>query len=157
SFPVTDDSKFYFNYGHFRQMPDPYRLFEIRYYAFTQAIDRVGNPNIPLPKTVAYEVGFEQNVGDMFLVRLAGFYRDLSLGGRNVAYISKDNLVNYQRQEPLGYGDNRGFEVTVEKNRGDWVRGFINYTYLSTKNGGFGYGQINENVREYRDYTQNID
>lgn len=156
SFPVTDDSKFYFNYGHFRQMPDPYRLFEIRYYAFTQAIDRVGNPNIPLPKTVAYEVGFEQNVGDMFLVRLAGFYRDLSLGGRNVAYISKDNLVNYQRQEPLGYGDNRGFEVTVEKNRGDWVRGFINYTYLSTKNGGFGYGQINENVREYRDYTGDI-
>ena len=155
SFPVTDNSKFYFNYGHFRQMPDPFRLFEISYGAYTQQIRRIGNPNISLPKTVAYELGFEQNIADMFLVRLAGFYRDLSEGGRDVTYISVDGLVNYTRQEPLGYGDNRGFEITLEKNRGNWIRGFINYTYLSTKNGGFGWGQINEDRRLFRQYITN--
>src|SRR5690606_4330530 len=103
SFPVTEVSKFYFNYGHFRQMPDPYRLFEIRYGAYTTQIQRIGDPNMPLPKTVAYELGFEQSLADLFLVRLAGFYRDLSRDGRDVTYVSVDELVNYTRQEPLGY------------------------------------------------------
>jgi outer membrane receptor protein involved in Fe transport len=149
SFPVTDNSKFYFNYGHFRQMPDPFRLFEIQYGAFTTQITRIGNPSIILPKTVAYELGFEQNLLDLFLVRLAGFYRDISDEGRDVTYVSIDGLVNYARQEPLGWGDNRGFEVTLEKTRGDWLRGFVNYTYLSRKNGRFGYGTISENRREF--------
>lgn len=154
SFPVTDDSKFYFNYGHFRQMPDPFRLFEIQYGAYTTQITRMGNPNIILPKTVAYELGFEQSLMNMFLVRLAGFYRDISDEGRDVAYVSVDELVNYARQEPLGWADNRGIEITLEKNRGAWVRGFINYTYLSRKGGRFGYGTIHENRRRFIETIQ---
>ena len=46
----------------------------------------------------------------------------------------------------------QGFEVTLEKNRGAWVRGFVNYTYLSTKNGGFGWGRINEDLRQFRQW-----
>ena len=154
SFPVTDDSKFYFNYGHFRQMPDPYRLFEIQYGAYTTQITRIGNPNIILPKTVAYEVGFEQSLMDLFLVRLAGFYRDISDEGRDVSYVSIDELVNYARQEPLGWADNRGIEITLEKNRGEWLRGFVNYTYLSRKGGRFGYGTIHENRRRFVETIQ---
>ena len=155
SFPVTDNSKFYFNYGHFRQMPDPFRLFEIQYGAFTTQITRIGNPSIILPKTVAYELGFEQNLLDQFLVRIAGFYRDISDEGRDVTYVSVDELVNYARQEPLGWGDNRGIEFTLEKNRGKWIRGFANYTYLSRKNGRFGYGTIHENRRRFVETVQN--
>ena len=154
SFPVTSASKFYFNYGHFRQMPDPYRLFEIQYGAFTTQITRIGNPDIILPKTVAYEVGFEQSLMDAFLIRLAGFYRDISDEGRDVSYVSVDELVNYARQEPLGWADNRGIEVTVEKNRGDFIRGFINYTYLSRKGGRFGFGTIHENRRRFVETIQ---
>lgn len=154
SFPVTDLSKFYFNYGHFRQMPDPYRLFEIQYGAYTTQITRIGNPNIILPKTVAYEVGFEQSVLDQFLVRLAGFYRDIADEGRDVTYVSVDELVNYARQEPLGWADNRGFEITLEKIRGDWVRGFVNYTYLSRKGGRFGFGTIHQNRRRFIETMQ---
>ncbi|HET6568264.1 MAG TPA: TonB-dependent receptor, partial [Rhodothermales bacterium] len=153
SFPVTEDSKFYFNYGHFRQMPSPYQLFQIQYNPFTTQINSIGNPNIPLPKTVAYEIGFEQSFADLFLVHLAGFYNDLSEQGRGVTYVSIDGLVNYTRQEPLSYADNRGFEVTIAKDRGDWVRGFLNYTYLSTKGGGFGFGTIYEDLRRYREYA----
>ena len=155
SFPVTVDSKFYFNYGHFRQMPDPFRLFEIQYGAFTTQITRIGTPNIVLPKTVAYELGFEQSLLDQFLVRIAGFYRDISDEGRDVSYVSVDELVNYARQEPLGWGDNRGFEVTLEKNRGQWLRGFINYTYLSRKNGRFGFGTIFEDQRRFTENAEN--
>jgi len=152
SFPVTVNSKFYFNYGHFRQMLNPRNLFGIE-YRINNSLISIGNPNQPLPKTVAYELGFEQNIADQFHLRLAGFYRDLSLQPRGVSYISLDDLVNYSRTEPLNYGDNRGFEVTLTKNRGAWVRGFVNFTYLVRKGGNFGYGQIDENRRAFREYT----
>jgi hypothetical protein len=151
SFPITDNSKLYFNYGHFRQNLNPRDLFEVRNIN-TGAIDRIGNPFHPMPRTVAYELGFEQNVADQFLLRVAGFYRDLSKQSRGVSYRSLDAEVNYQRFEPLNYGDVRGFEVTLTKNRGQWVRGFLNYTYLARKFGNFGFGQIHENRVAMRQY-----
>ncbi len=153
SFPVTETSKFYFNYGHFRQMHDPRRLFGIEYEINGEIIS-IGNPNLKLPKTVAYELGYEQSFADQFLVRLAGFYRDLSSQPRQVQYIDLFNIVGYQRAEPLNFADNRGIEVTVSKNRGRWFRGFINYSYLVKKSGDFGYNQINENRRAFEAFTR---
>lgn len=152
SFPVTETSKFYFNYGHFRQMLEARRLFGIQ-YRINSAISVIGNPNQPLPKTVAYELGYEQSFADQYLIRVAGYYRDLSQQPRNVTYISLDDLVNYARVEPLNYADNRGFELTLTKNRGQWIRGFINYTYLVRKGGDFGFGQIDENRRAFQEYA----
>ena len=51
SFPITDNSKLYFNYGHFREMPNPISLFNISEIN-TGAVRRIGNPNLDLPKTV---------------------------------------------------------------------------------------------------------
>lgn len=152
SFPITEYSKLYFNYGHFRQMLDPRRLYEVEGIN-TGAVNRIGDPNQPLPKTVMYELGYEHSLLEQYHVRVAGFYRDLSLQPREVQYISVDDEVNYRRVEPLNYGDVRGFEVTFSKNRGDWIRGWINYTYLSRKSGNFGFAQINQNRVEQRQYV----
>ena len=154
SFPITVNSKLYFNYGHFRQILDPLRLFLVRTEFFTQTA-ALGNPNHPMPRTVAYEVGYEQNVLDQFLVRLAGFYRDVSNQPRNVLYRSIDNLVDYDVAFPYNYEDNRGFEVTLSKNRGRWLRGFINYTFLVRKEGNFAYSQQLENRVEQRIFESN--
>jgi hypothetical protein len=70
-----------------------------------------------------------------------------------VTYISIDDLVSYARVEPLNYADNRGIELTLTKNRGQWLRGFINYTYLVRKGGDFGFGQIDENRRAQAEYA----
>lgn len=154
SFPITVNSKLYFNYGHFRQMLDPQRLFLVRSEFFSQTAE-VGNPNHPMPKTVAYELGYEQNVFDQFLVRLAGFYRDVSNQPRNVNFVSIDNLVDYDVAFPYNYEDNRGFEVTISKNRGRWLRGFLNYTFLVRKEGNFAYGQQLENRVAQRIFEDN--
>ncbi len=144
SFPVTANSKLYFNYGHFRNMLDPLSLFNLQ-ENYTGAVIGLGNPNHPMPKTVAYELGFEQNLFDTYLLRLAGYYRDLSDQPRNVNYISVDDLVNYQIAFPWNYGDTRGLEITLSKNRGQWVRGFLNYTYMVRKTGNFGFSRVDEN------------
>ncbi len=152
SFPITDNSKLYFNYGHFRQMPTPDNLYLIRRFSDNNAVTRVANPDAPLPKTIAYELGYEQNVFDQFLVRLAGYYKDNSLQSMTVNYVSSDNKVNYNIVEPNNYNDTRGFELTISKNRGNWIQGFVNYTYDVNTSGNFGFGTYYQNPSDQRSY-----
>ncbi|MBD3223922.1 MAG: TonB-dependent receptor plug domain-containing protein, partial [Caldithrix sp.] len=154
AFPVTETSKLYFNYGHFRQLPQPDDLYMLRQSGFTDQILRVGNPNAELQKTVAYELGYEQSVLDQFLIRAAGYYKDISLQPRLVTYENNDGSISYSRAEPNNYEDIRGFEITLNKNRGQWVRGFLNYTYMVSTYGYFGYGIFYENPALQRQYEQ---
>ncbi len=152
SFPITDNSKLYFNYGHYREIPVPQDLYLVRRFIDNNAVTLMSNPNMPLQKTVAYELGFEQNLFDMFLVRLAGYYNDITLQARQVTYISRDNKVNYSVYEPDNYSDTRGFELTLEKNRGEWIQGFVNYTYMVSTSGNFGFGTYYQNPAEQARY-----
>ncbi len=154
SFPVTDNSKLYFNYGHFRQMLNPTSLFEVRRY-FTGAVFGIGNPNHPMPKTVAYELGFEQNLFDQYKLSLAGYYRDLKEQPREVNFFSLDDLVDYRMDLPWNYSDVRGFEVTLRRIRGEWIRGFVNYTYMVRKTGNFGFSQFDENRTAMNNFVDN--
>ena len=65
----------FFNYGHFIQPPLADELFLIR---VTNAGGRVPNLGAEWPRTIAYELGMEQGVTDNLLVRLTGFYKDVS-------------------------------------------------------------------------------
>lgn len=152
SFPITINSKLYFNYGHFRQLPTPDNLFLFRRYSETNSISRIANPNNPFPKTVAYELGFEQNLFDEFLLRIAGYYKDVSLQSYLVEYINEDNTLDYFRTEPISYQDVRGFEFTLTKNRGNWIQGFINYTYDVRTSGIFGFDLYNQNRSAQKRY-----
>lgn len=154
AFPITEDAKLFFNYGHMRSLPTPENLFLIRRFSDNNAVTRLANPNNRVPKTIAYELGYEQNLADLLLIRVAGYYKDITLEPRLVTYTNRDNTVNYSVYAPNTYGDTRGFELTVDKNRGDWVRGFINYTYDVRSSGYFGYAQYYENPTRQRDYQR---
>jgi len=150
SFPISVNSKLFFNYGHFRQLPTPDNLFLLRRYSATNSISRIANPNNPFPKTVAYELGYEHNLLDVFLVRVAGYYKDVSLQSYLVEYQNEDQTLDYFRAEPNSYQDVRGFEFTLSKNRGDWIQGFINYTYDVRTSGVFGFDIYYQNKSEQR-------
>ncbi len=151
SFPVTTNSKLYFNYGHFRNIQQTDELFVVRTVFGESKIDRIGNPNLPMAKTVAYELGYEHNLFDQYLLRLTGYYKAQSDQPRDVTFHSIDGRVNYSRPLPFNYGDIRGVEVTVEKNLGRWIRGFANYTYMVEKSGNFGWADVWENRAEMRE------
>lgn len=152
SFPVTDVSKLFFNYGHFRSLPDPNNLYLVRYFTSTGQISRIADPNNPLPKTVAYEIGYEQSFFDQFLARVAGYYKDVSLQPRLVTYISRDGQTNYSVSEANSFEDIRGFEFTLARNRGAWLQGFVNYTYMVFSSGYFGFRQVSENPTAQREF-----
>jgi hypothetical protein len=62
-----------------------------------------------------------------------------------VRFIGVDDLVDYSTVRPWAYADVRGFEATMTKRSGAWVRGFVNYTYMARQTGFFGFSQFDEN------------
>ena len=154
SFPITENSKLYFNYGHFVQTLDPEQLYLVERMRITDEVSRIANPEAPLPKTVSYELGYEQNLFDVMLVRLAGYYKDESNQPRLVNYTSRSGLINYAVNQGDTYEDIRGFEASLFKNVGKWFRGFINYTYEVRSEGSFGFSQFYENRVDQREYER---
>ena len=155
SFPITDVSKLYFNYGHFRQLPDPEELYQLERSYENDRVSRIANPNAPMPRTVAYELGYEQSLFGQYLIRIAGYYKDVSDQPRNVTFESLSGLINYSVNTPDNYEDIRGFEISLFRNAGKWFRGFINYTYQVESEGSFGFARFDENRVEQREYERN--
>ena len=153
SHPITRNSKIYFNYGHFRSEAVSSLRFRIQ-REHSGRVTHLGNPDLGLEKTVAYELGYEQNLFDLFLLRLAAYYKDVTGQPGWVSYTSFDGSVRYSVPENNFYEDIRGFEATLEKRSGRWITGFVNYTYDVRTSGLFGFTQNFENPQDMRNYLR---
>ncbi len=154
SFPITRASKLFVNYGHFRSMPSPNDLYQVRYFAQSQQVSFIANPNAPLPKTIAYELGFEQALLRDFLLRVTGYYKNTFFEPLDVTYNGIQGGITYGQSEPNGYADTRGFEFTFEKRRGRVLNFLLNYTYMVRTSGRFGTPSTFENPTSEK---QNLD
>ena len=149
SHPITENSKLYFNYGHFKQMPAYEEIFRMGRGAAGNMLN-YGDPNLAQAKTVSYELGFDQSLFDTYLLQLAAFYNDITDQQAFTYYTSDQKGIAYYAANNNSYSDIRGLEVTLRKNSGDWVRGFVNYTYQVVRNGQFGQVVLADNPAEQR-------
>jgi len=138
SHPIGANSKLYFNYGHFYSMPRSEDMYGIGYGSQAAGIDFLGNPSAEMPKTIAYELGFEQSIADVFLVHASGYYKDVTRQTGEVAYTNYDGSVDYATIENNNYEDIRGFEFRLEKRYGQWISGWVNYNYMVSTAGYIG-------------------
>ncbi|MFC1543471.1 carboxypeptidase regulatory-like domain-containing protein [Candidatus Neomarinimicrobiota bacterium] len=154
SHPISDRAKLYFNYGHFYSMPSSNQMYRISPESpFTRArVSALGNPWLELPKTVAYELGFEYNFLNLFLIHLAGYYKDVSDQTGSASYVSYDGSVSYTTSQSNNYEDIRGFELQINKRWGKWITGWLNYNYIVTTSGYFGRRVYYEDPRTQRLY-----
>jgi outer membrane receptor protein involved in Fe transport len=158
SHPITENSKLYFNYGHFKQMPTYESLFRISRRA-DNTLQAIGDPNQILAKTVSYELGYDHQLFDnMLLIQLTAFYRDITDQGSNLSANNQSattytpiGAAPYTVSSSNNYGDIRGFELTIRKHTGRWINGFINFTYQATSNGHFGSSELYEDPSQYID------
>jgi len=153
SHPITENSKLYFNYGHFRTEPASTYRFRIQ-REYNGLVTSIGNPNLEQEKTVSYEIGYSQDLFARILLNIAGYYKDVT---NQIGWINYQNInasVDYLTPNNNNYADIRGFEITVDKRVGDWVTGFVNYTYMVSTSGYFGIRYYYEDPNKQREYLK---
>ena len=154
SHPITATSKLYFNYGHYKQMPIAQDLYRVR-RGFSEEVLTIGDPNLPMANTIAYEIGFDQSFLESYLIHLSAYYKDISDQQDYTRFISANSKVNYSRLTANSYEDIRGFELEMSRLRGRWLTGFVNFEYRVNTSGYFGLGRYYENPSDQRNYELN--
>ena len=155
SHPISINSKLYFNYGHMRQKFSPDELFLVRRVTGGQ-MNYIGDPELPLEKTVAFELGYDHSLFDVYLIHLSAYYKDKTDQSGTIRYRSADGTVDYYKYENIFYQDISGFEAELRKTRGDWFNGFVNYTISNYGSGYFGVRNYFQNPADQRIELANI-
>jgi len=153
SHPITDNSKLYFNYGHFCQEPASSYRFRIQRES-NGLVTSIGDPNLIFEKTIAYELGYSQNLFNKYLLNIAAYYKDVTDQPGWIYYENINASVQYNKSTNNNYEDIRGFEITLTKRIGDWFSGFINYTYEVRTYGYFDLRRYYEDPNKQRDYLR---
>lgn len=135
SFPVTDRSKFYFNYGHFRSNPPYYTMYLYRYRYDKNGLYDMSNPNLAPPRTISYELGVAYNFHSSYVLRLSGYSKDVTGQHGEVNYKNAAGNIDYDKWEDNEYEDIQGFEINLSKTDNSWLTGWINFNYMLKKEG----------------------
>jgi outer membrane receptor protein involved in Fe transport len=151
SHPITENSKLYFNYGHFVSEPSSSMRFRLQRES-NGLVTYIGNPNMELEKTIQYELGFEQNIMDQFRVNVAAYYKDITNQPGWIYYQNINTTVHYYKASSDNYADIRGFEFTLTKVAGSWITGFVNYTYDVSTSGYFDLTTYYQDITKQRNY-----
>lgn len=137
SHPITLYSKLYFNYGHFYTEPSSSYRFRLQRES-NGLVTHIGNPDMSLERTIAYEVGYSRSFNNVALVNVTAYYKDVADQPGWISYQNVDNSVQYKKASNNNYEDIRGIELSFSKPRGKWFSGFLNFTYLVKTSGYFG-------------------
>ena len=169
SFPITDNSLLHFNYGHFLQMPALEQLFELGYFRPVYIVEGMrsnntdhfpsadGDPervvaftNAPLEpaKTIMFEVGFKQNFGDLAVLDITAFYKDVFNQTQERAGLFDHAILgydpfrgavtpnqSYQTFLSGDYGDSRGFEISLRSLFSNYINLDLNYSFSKSVRG----------------------
>jgi hypothetical protein len=134
SLPITDRSKFRFNYGHFFQTPranDLYRATEPMVIWAQRQNNVLGNPDLTVEKTVAYEIGYENQFTDVFAFGFIAYYKDI------FDLVQTKRVVSlpypYYQVTNSDYGNVKGIEVTLEKRMYNYWSMDLSYTLQFAK------------------------
>ena len=153
SHPITETSKLYFNYGHFHSEPASTYRFRLQRESNGQ-VTSIGNPNLELEQTIAYELGYSQSLFTDYLLNIATYYKDVTNQPNWVRYTNVNRSVNYITPMNNNYEDIRGIEFTVQKLSGKWLTGFVNYTYMVRSTGFFDLTQYYQDPKEQREFEK---
>ena len=148
SFPITEKSKLYFNYGHFYQRPAVSFMYNM---VINPGGVTVPTPNLTMGKTISYEFGYEQLLPLEVLFNVTAYYKDI----RNEPLVRQ--FINYYHDDivseyfPDAYKDVRGFELRLERPLGNWITFTAMYDYMIQSSGQSGLAKVYENLLEAKD------
>jgi outer membrane receptor protein involved in Fe transport len=130
SFPISEKSMMHFNYGFYYQFPRFAYLYEALSGDRTTGVPRFGNPFLKPEKDVMYELGLDHLIGEDLRLDATAFFKDI----RDLVTTRNDGLPNPIKATMFDngdYGSAKGFDLSLEKLKGDGNFGAsISYGYL---------------------------
>ncbi len=157
AFPITVNSKLYFNYGHFYQRPNVHFLYN---QSIGPGFTNLPSSDLEMARTVAYEFGYEQRFLENFLANVTLYYKDIKNEPLSREYVDYWEELSIRKYLPDSYKDIRGIELRLEKNFGRFVTFWGNYEYMLKSTGQGGLKYVYENrlkaLEEMRDPNLDI-
>ncbi len=144
SFPVTDRTKFHFQWGKYIMMPQMtqvYRSMWNRAMNIGASGNFFTNPfafRIDPERTTSYEVGFNQQFADNASFDVTLFYKDIKdqLQTQRVFTSPESGVQPYDITTNGGFSTSKGVEFRYTMRRVNRVMGWVNYTYQTARGTG---------------------
>lgn len=161
SHPISENTAFHFQYGHFYQSPaiemiDNYGLYSGGYQFYP-------NPNLGPAKTVSYEFGVQHNIRGTHRINMVVYFNDLTEqhGTRRMQFPLVGNSTDRnftQWFDNIGYGTSKGVELTLDRTSiGKWYYRF-SYTLARVFTGSQGTSeQWSSDPLDARNWTRRMD
>lgn len=129
SFPISDEALFFAHYDILSKRPSySNRLNPIEYLYIRQLNEgTLNNPNLQTEKTIDYELGFQQKLGNTSSLKLSAFYREMRDMQQTIAVYGA-YPVNYYTYGNIDFGTVKGFGVTYDLRRTGNVTMRASYT-----------------------------
>lgn len=143
SFPVSDKTKFYAQYGKFVQMTE----FNDIYYSSYQLGRQIGGGYFYLApigfdmdpiRTTSYEIGFNQQVGDNAAFDITGFYKNVKgqIQADRIVPEAGSNIQSYNIVTNGDFATTKGLEFKLQLRRMNRLQAQLNYTYTDAEGTG---------------------
>jgi len=140
AYPITDRGVLHVSYGHFFQIPG----FEFLYTNPSRTVNPeeglasvfnypFGNADLQPQKTVGYEIGLQQQLGEMVALDVTAYYKDIrNLLGTEINTIAvgeEHSSIQYGRYINRDYGQVKGLTLSLEQRLFNGFAASIDYTY----------------------------
>ena len=143
AYPISEKGAIHVSYGHFFQAPNFLYLYtnpEFDIDPLQSSISDppqstkniIGNANLKPQQTTIYELGIQQQIGDLYGISLTVFFKDLrNLIGTKI-YSTQEGF-RYARYFNRDYGFIRGLTLDIEKRYSQGFALNLDYTYQIAK------------------------
>lgn len=134
AYPISDRGVIHVSYGHFFQLPRFNAIFNNYEYEIELGglQTTMGNVNLKPEKTVAYEIGLQQQLTDFYGLELTVYYKDINnlLSQEIISTVDKKVYARYINRD---YGNVRGATFTINKLYSNLFSASMDYTYQVAK------------------------
>ncbi|MBN2105601.1 TonB-dependent receptor [bacterium] len=118
AYPITDKGIIHFSYGHFLGMPGFQYLYNDADYKMASGGGNrlIGNPDLEPEKTVHYEIGLQQQLGNDIGLDVTLFYKDTrDWVGSSPLYKTVSPAIGYSKYVNKDYSNVYGMTLDLEK------------------------------------------
>jgi outer membrane receptor protein involved in Fe transport len=118
AYPITDRGVIHFSYGHFLGMPGFQYLYNDADYKMSSGGGNrlLGNPDLEPEKTVHYEIGLQQQLGNDIGLDVTLFYKDTrDWVGSSPLYKTVSSAIGYSKYVNKDYSNVYGMTLDLEK------------------------------------------